>query len=217
MFLAVIIPYVEEVTKVRFSIGSQTRDIRVSIRNVLLLFQAPLCSCQEFRSKQGRAGHVHQCETQASSLRHKPERAWISAQTHTFALGVDCESAPGLRTNLLSVTSDLQVCNQVRAPHQKHGSNAHNTMSSQLLHARELTVGTCQIRERSPVPAAQQKSRAASGSLHTHALPTHARSVTTRRSQYPAGGKYVSTPTTSASPSLASCTGLRFQSCSRCL
>ena len=68
----------------------------------------------------------------------------------------------GCETRLLSVKSDLQVCNQVPADRQQHGSIAHASMSSQLLRARQVTVGTCEIRERSPAPAAKQMSRAAS-------------------------------------------------------
>ena len=91
---------VEVVTNVRSSIGSE--DIRASTRNFRLLFQTPLCSWQEFRSKQGRTGHVNPSETQASSLPHRPERASISAHTHTLALGVACDNALGLRARLLS-------------------------------------------------------------------------------------------------------------------
>ena len=103
MFPAVINLKVEVVTNVRSSIGSKARDICLSTRNVLLLFQAPLCSWQEFRYKQGRTGHVHQREFQVSSMPYRPERASISAQTHTLALGVACDSAPRLRARLLSV------------------------------------------------------------------------------------------------------------------
>ena len=97
------------------------------------------------------------------------------------------------KVRLLSAKSDLQVRSQVRAPHRQHGSIAHDTMSSQLLHARQRTVGTCEIRERSPAPAVKHMTRAASGSTHTHAhtLPSHARSITTRRSQYPVGQEHV--------------------------
>ena len=119
MFLAVINPRAEEVTKVRFSIGSEARDTGLYT----------LASQSSFR-------HVRPASVQSSA--RPSSTTWFIA---------------------------------------------HDTMSSQLLHARQLTVGTCEIRVRSPAPAAKQMSRAASRSTHT--LPTHARSITTRRSQYP--------------------------------
>ena len=101
---------VEVVTKVRSSIGSKARDICLSTRNTLLLFQTPLCSWQEFRFKQGRTGHVHPSDTGifvASQARKsvdlRPDAhsrpwcslrqcAWVASQT-SFRQASSCNCA----------------------------------------------------------------------------------------------------------------------------
>ena len=195
---------VELVTNVRSSIGSEARDIRASTRTVRLLFQTPLCSWQGFRSKQGRTGHVHPSETQSSSLPHRPERASISAQTHTLALDVACDSALGLRARLLSakpLPASVQSNARPSSTTWFHCPRYHvlATPTRETTHRRHLrnqrTMISACWKTKCLVLRHDESQR-----LNTHTLPTHARSITTRRSQHLVGKKHVLRPQPQPAP-----------------
>ena len=200
MFLAVISLKIEVVTNVRSSIGSDARDIRASTRNVRLLFQTPLCSWQESRSKQGRTGHVHPSETQSSSLPHRPERAWISAQTHTLALGVACDSAPGLRARLLSakpLPASVQSNARPSSATWFHCPRYYvlATPPRETTHRRHLRNQKTMISA-----CCKTKCLVLRHEKSPHTLPAHVRSITTRRSRHPVGKKHVLRPQPQPAP-----------------
>ena len=165
---------------------------RLNTRNVLPLFQAPLCSWQEFRSKQGRTRHVHQCETQASSLLHQakehgsPPRRTLSPLVLLAKVRLGCEPDifPSSPTCKCAIKCTPFVNNMVPLPTLPCPRNSFMRDNS--------PSATCEIRERSPAPAAKQMSRAACGSTHTHThCPhTHVASPLAARNTLSAGNTF---------------------------
>ena len=173
MFLAVIIPEVEEVTNVRFSIRSQTRDIRVSIRNVLLLFQAPLCSCQEFRSKQCHAWHVHhvkhrhlRCFTSPEE-RGSPPRRTLAPLVLIAKVRLGCEPVffPSRPTYKCAIKCTSLIKNMVPMPAIPCSRNSSMRENSPSALAKSENDHRCLLQNKSPVLLEAQYT-------HTHTAYT---------------------------------------------
>ena len=111
---------------------------------------------------------LHPCSLLTLSLKQKKSPKSVSQSGLRLAISVSAH----VRTNLLSVTSDLQVCNQVHVPHQQHGSSP--TIPCPL---------NSSMRDNSPSAPAkskndhqrllQNKCLMLPAAHHTHCLHTH--------------------------------------------